>query len=350
MKFLLITLGSIGDLLPFLAMADALRRRGHRVVLASSAAYAQLATANGFEFAIISDRPAQALDRLIGEDPQAAWRQVREQAFLPAVTPTRNFIADHLKQGPCKVIAAWNAFGAALAHRQYGMPLCTTYLSPHALGEPVEAESGRKIGLYPPWFASDHAPADVQLTGFPMLDDAAVPALPPELEAFLSQGDAPVIFTPGSFMRRTEDFFRQSLAVCQDLGLRGIFLTPYSDQVPAGLPATVRHFPYIALQRLAKHGAALVHHGGIGTCAQALRAGIPQLITPVFFDQPDNAAHVEALGVGRRLQTYARDDVSAMLRQMLSSQDVGAKCQAVRDRFKGQNPVAQICDFAEAMR
>jgi len=41
-----------------------------------------------------------------------------------------------------------------------------------------------------------------------------------------------------------------------------------------------------------------VHHGGIGTSAQAMRAGIPQLVSPLFYDQFDNAACVTALGAG----------------------------------------------------
>ena len=45
--------------------------------------------------------------------------------------------------------------------------------------------------------------------------------------------------------------------------------------------------------------AAVVHHGGIGTCAQALAAGVPQLTMPLAFDQPDNATRLSRLGVAR---------------------------------------------------
>jgi len=342
MKFLLVTLGSIGDLMPFLAVADTLRQRGHQVVLASNAGYAALVRGSGFEFGIISDRPAQALDETLARDPQAAWRKVREEVFLPAVDPTRSFIAHHLQSGPCQVIASWNAFGAALAQRQFGMPLYTVYLSPQALIEDAEG-SGRKIGFYPSWFGSP--PDDVTLTDFPMLDDALVPPLPPELETFLATGDAPVIFTPGSFMRRAESFFREALAACEHLGLRGIFLTPYSDQVPAKLPPTIRHFKFISLQRLARHGAALVHHGGIGTCAQGLRAGIPQLINPLFFDQPDNAARIEALGAGRR---YQQGEIAERLEQLLHSQKIRESCDAIPRRFDGQDTNRQICAIVES--
>jgi UDP:flavonoid glycosyltransferase YjiC (YdhE family) len=186
----------------------------------------------------------------------------------------------------------------------------------------------------------------VPLSGFPMLEEVLVPALPVPLDDFLKQGPAPVLFTPGSFMRQARPFFQNALAACQRLGLRALFLTPYGDQVPEELPSTIRHFPFVSLQRLAPLARALVHHGGIGTCAQALRAGIPQLIAPVFFDQPDNAARVEALGVGRRLDHPA--EIGDRLAELLASQKMHDNCAAVRERFLGSNALARICDMAEA--
>ena len=81
----------------------------------------------------------------------------------------------------------------------------------------------------------------------------------------------------------------------------GIFLTRYPEQLPQPLPPQIVHFSYAPLSQLLPHCAALVHHGGIGTCSQALRAGVPQLIQPFAFDQFDNGARIEKLGVGRTI-------------------------------------------------
>ena len=348
MKYLLITLGSIGDVMPFLAVADALRQRGHQAVIASNAGYASLVRGSGFEFAIVSERPSQPLDAILESDPDKAWRMVRQEVFVPATGPVRAFIAHQAQLGPCRVIASWNAFGAAQKER--GIPLWRVFLSPHALAEdsesPSDQKTGQRIGFFPPWFAPDVS--GVPLTGFVMADEAVVPALPPALEAFLNDGPRPVIFTPGSFMRQAEGFFEASLAACQRLNLRAVFLTPYSDQVPAALPPTVRHFPFISLQRLAAFGAALVHHGGIGTCAQGLRAGIPQLIKPVFFDQHDNAARIESLGVGQKIAAYQDADLAGRLTELLASPSVRDSCAAVKARFAGSNPLQHICDLVES--
>jgi rhamnosyltransferase subunit B len=352
MKFLIVTVGSIGDLLPFLTVAEALRERGHTVVIASNAGYAALVKMAGFEFAIIWDRAQQSLDNMIAADRGRAWAMVREEMFEPATVPARNFIAHHARSGPCTVLASWSAFGARLAHDELGVPLTTVYLSPGAVGSDdgfrADGPKHRNIGLFPAWFG---APPGVHPAGFVLFEDDQVPSLPPELEDFLGQGTPPIIFTPGSFMRHAETFFRESLAACLDLNQRAVFLTPYPEQLPARLPASVLHFKYVPLQRLAPRSAALVHHGGIGTCAQGLRAGIPQLVTPLFFDQPDNAVRLAALGVGESISpnAYSADQVAATLREMLGSEAVRQDCARISALFSDRGGACLVCNLVETM-
>lgn len=350
MKFLLVTLGSIGDILPFLGLAETLRQRQHQVIVASNAGYGPLVRASGIEFAAIWQREQQSLDGLIGHDPSGAWAAVRRDMFDPATRPARDFIARHARD--CIVMASWTAFGARLAHQELGVPLCNIYLSPRAAqqddGRTADGAALRNLGLFPSWFGEFPG---VQSCDFPLLDDAQIPLLPPELEAFLRQGPPPVIFTPGSFMRGADRFFRESLIATERLGLRAVFLTPYREQLPPRLPTNVAYFRYVALQRLAPRCAAIVHHGGIGTCAQGLRAGIPQLVAPVFFDQPDNAARLVALGVGMSIsaETYNGEEVTARLQEVLASPLVEQSCSRIRERFGNLSALRRICDIAEAL-
>src|SRR6185436_13395214 len=83
---------------------------------------------------------------------------------------------------------------------------------------------------------------------------------------------------------------------CALLGRRGILLTRHREQVPDNLPREVIHIDYAPFSQLLPRCAALVHHGGIGTSAQALASGVPQLVTPFTHDQPDNAARLKRLG------------------------------------------------------
>src|SRR4029077_17247403 len=111
----------------------------------------------------------------------------------------------------------------------------------------------------------------------------------------------PIAFTFGTGMMHGARLFRASIEACERLGARGILLTGFSDQLPAPLPRLVHHCPYASFQKLFPRCAAVVHHGGVGTTAQALAAGVPQLVLPLAWDQPDNAARVKGLGVGDRL-------------------------------------------------
>src|SRR5205085_8943052 len=97
--------------------------------------------------------------------------------------------------------------------------------------------------------------------------------------------------------------------------------------------------------------AALVHHGGIGTCSQALAAGIPHLVTPMAHDQPDNARRLQKLGVARSLpvKRFKPESAARLLRELLESRAVAAACAHVRDRMRHENGIAQSCDWIEAL-
>ena len=334
--------------MPFLAVAERLRARGHNCIIASNAGYAPLVQATGFPFAVIWQRSQQSLDDVIRHDPVRAWDAVREQMLLPAIEPTLQFITEFTRREPSMVLASWSAFGAGRARAQLGVKLATAWLSPYPLtahrGE--AGPSDADIAFFPDWFAP--VPAPVRQAGFPLFEDGLVPALPADLEAFLAAGPPPVILTPGSFMRQARGFFEAGLKACAALDQRAVLLTPYADQVPA-LPAWARHFPYVALQRLAPRAAALIHHGGIGTAAQGLRAGMPQLLAPLFFDQFDNAARLETLGVGRRLaDAQDGEEMTAALAGMLAP-EIREHSRSLRAHFDEKDAITTVCDTVESL-
>ena len=92
--------------------------------------------------------------------------------------------------------------------------------------------------------------------------------------------------------------------------------------------------------------AALIHHGGIGTVAQALAAGIPQLVVPVAFDHFDEGRRLDALGLGaavsRRRFTPAR--AARILGRLLASPDVTRACADAKARIAASDGIAEACD------
>jgi UDP:flavonoid glycosyltransferase YjiC (YdhE family) len=208
--------------------------------------------------------------------------------------------------------------------------------------------------LFPEWFAPPQPdwPPRTRVTGFPLFDEAHDSSLPSEVQGFLQQGPPPLVFTPGSAMKHGRSFFSEAARACQLSGHRGIFLTRYPEQLPHSLPKSVKHFTYVPLSRLLPHAAALIHHGGIGTCSQALRTGIPQVIQPLAFDQFDNAARVKKLGVGTMIprRAFRAPMIAQRVQQLLNSSDVNSHCQEIMNRFHGRDPLEESCRLIEATR
>ena len=155
----------------------------------------------------------------------------------------------------------------------------------------------RVLGLFSPVFAArqpDHPP-QLTITGFPFYDAADSKPPDPELLWFLDAGAPPVLFTLGSSaVWIAGDFYQAAIAAVRSIGRRGLLLAG-EQAVPlrvAGLPDGIAAFEYAPYSVVMPQAAATVHQGGVGTTAQALRAGRPQLVVPFGQDQPDNARRV----------------------------------------------------------
>lgn len=181
------------------------------------------------------------------------------------------------------------------------------------------------IGLFPPQFAADPGdwPVPVQLTGFPLYESQRQPQPDAALDRWIGRSPQPVlVFFDGSAAAPTEPGRAELLQRLQHSGRRCLVLGGHgsappglSNRLPARVSAdtpTLRHQPWVDLSALLPRVALLVHHGGIGTTAQALAAGVPQLILPRAYDQFDNAERVARLGAGRWLPPRQRQPQQLM--------------------------------------
>src|SRR5690606_39089954 len=130
------------------------------------------------------------------------------------------------------------------------------------------------------------------------------------------------------------------------LGRRALFLTGYPEQLPAGLPDTIVHRGYAPLSTVLPRAGALVHHGGIGTLAQGFAAGVPQLMMPMGFDQPDNAMRATRLGVARWLapNRFTATRVAGALDALLGDERVSRSAADCRDRLRSVNGICLACE------
>ncbi len=211
----------------------------------------------------------------------------------------------------------------------------------------------RVIGMFPDWFAppqSDWPPQTI-LTGFPLFDEPDLSPISDELETFLRAGDPPIAFTPGSAMWQARTFFETSAAACAKLNRRGLLLTRHTDHLPKNLPPGVIHVHYAPFSQLLPRCCAFVHHTGIGTSAQAMASGVPQLTTPFTHDQPDNTARLVRLGIAKTLlpTQYTPDHAARVLKELIESPRIKNNCRQIAARFIGVDALGKTCELIEAL-
>jgi len=142
-------------------------------------------------------------------------------------------------------------------------------------------------------------PENVHITGYFFPDTQPEWQPSPELEAFLEAGDPPIYIGFGSMAgRNPEQFARLVLDALTKSGQRGLLLTGWGGLRLEMVPDNVFVVDSAPHSWLFPRMAAVVHHGGAGTTAEGLRAGVPSVIVPFILDQPFWAARIKALGLG----------------------------------------------------
>jgi len=413
-EILLITIGSSGDVNPFVVFGIELTRRGHDVSVMTSGHFESLVRNAGLAF--IEQGTAEEFDNNIRHEdlwhPRRSIGRMIEIGIKRAMRPVYDAIAKRAAAGHRLVVVhSTLAVTAPVAQEKLGVPTVTVNMSPGVFRsayqnsvvpglwmpqwlpksikraiyrtgdwlvadrlltkpindfrrevglEPVQhVLDGRlhspmlTIGAWPAWFAPVQPdwPQSVCLTGFPLYDGQSQPQLSDEVAKFLACYPRPIVFTFGSAMVQGKAFFAASAEACRLMDRPGILLTPYTHQIPDSLPSLVKHFSYAPLNQLLLSVAALVHHGGVGTMAAALAAGVPQLIVPMAFDQPDNAKRITDLGLGRsmRRRAFTGSNVAALLSNLIESEECRLACQKIATRIDPCAGVIAACDAIEAI-
>mgnify|MGYP003334971504 CR=1 FL=1 len=207
----------------------------------------------------------------------------------------------------------------------------------------------RVIALFPEWYAPKRPdwPPQTVVTRFPLYDEADTRPIDPKLEEFLTAGEPPVLLSPGSANMWAKEFYEAGLAACWQLGRRALCVTRFPEQVPAD----VAHFDYVPFSRVFPRCAAIVHHGGIGTCAQGMAAAVPQLLFPMSHDQPDQAQRLKRLGVADSLypKQFKPAAVARKLAALIESRTVAQACRDVKAKMSAQMPADQVAALIESV-
>lgn len=188
------------------------------------------------------------------------------------------------------------------------------------------------------------------ITGFTFYDGSDEKAeLTPELKQFLEVGEPPIVFTLGSAaVMAPGNFFQESIQAAKLLNRRAVLLIG-KNTPPENLSEGMIAVGYTPYSQIFPGACAIVHQGGIGTTAQALRAGRPTLIMPYSHDQPDNAARVERLGTSSTIsrKQYSAARVAKKLGELLENPNYAAKATEIGRIIQAENGVAVACDAIE---
>ncbi len=410
-RFLFGTIGSLGDLHPYIAIARVLVARGHEAVIATAEEYR--ATVEGAGVGFSATRPSLSelgdYQRIVTRifDARRGPERLMRELVMPGLRPAFQDLLEASK-GADLLVSHPLAFTVQLVAQRRGLPWVATVLSPLNLmsnyDPPVIAGAPwlRKLRVFGPgaygwvfglvkrvawsWEAplrelrkdlglppakqmamfegqfspllnlalfdrqlarpQPDWPGNTRLCGSPIFDGKAQDeGQASELDAFLAQGDAPIVFALGSSaVWVAADFWAHATEAAGRIGRRAVLVA--GPNVPKSLPEGVKAFFYLPYAKVFPRAAAVVHQGGIGTLAQALRAGRPQLVVPLAFDQPDNAQRARALGLARVIP-FAKTKpgvLAAELELLLSDSSYAERARAVAGELRATDGAACAAD------
>jgi rhamnosyltransferase subunit B len=412
-RIVITTIGSLGDLHPQIALAIELRQRGHDIIFAAMQEYGAIIEPLGFEFHPMrpDGTPVNNPEEIAKmTDLKTGSEYVVRNWLLPNLRDTYTDLLDSAKDVDL-IVAGDIVYAAPLVAEKLGIPWVSLALAPVAffsaydpsviplfpflvklrgLGtwfnqaivrllksftqswtEPIH-QLRKELGLsqvsnnpivdkssaclvlamfsailakpQPDW------DKNTVVTGFTFYDgDLDRGKLPLQLQQFLDAGEAPIVFTLGSAAVMVPGtFYQESIRAATQLNRRAILLIG-SNPPPDDLSEDIIAIDYVPYSQVFPHACAIVHQGGIGTTAQALRAGRPTLIMPYAYDQPDNAARVQRLGTSRTIlrKQYSASRVAKMLSELLQNPIYATKATTIGRMIQAEDGVAVACDAIE---
>lgn len=412
-QILFATIGSLGDLHPCIALALELKRRGHVSAIATTEFYRAKVESLGIKFRPIRPNWNPTDSALIRQcenlntGPEVLFRRL----ILPHLRDTYDDLIS-AAAGMDLLIAGELVYAAPLVAEKIGVRWASAILSPCSffsaydpsvlvnmpalirlrqagwlvnraalnLGrlatrhwwnpvrdlrreerlradcDPIMLDKFSPdlvLALFSRWLAQPQPdwPVCTLQPGFVYYDlEKAGRAPAPELQEFLASGQAPVVFTLGSTaVHHPGDFYATSIEAAKRLGKRGVLVgaAPVAKLISPEILAV----PYASYSEIFPCASAVVHQGGSGTTGQALRSGRPMLVVPFGWDQPDNGARVERLGVGLCMprKAYSARNAATALDRLLQESRFSARATKVGFQVSAENGLTLACDAIEGL-
>lgn len=403
MRYVASAFGSAGDFLPTLAVARALAIAGHQVSFVTNPFHEHTVRAAGLDYLAAGERID--LYRLIVDDPglltspraltlmaelarphfAATYHMVHEllgaervdavigsnlalglhwaaiARRVPAVMITATPVCWFSGRAPVQfldfelpasmlpmAVGAARAIGIALVdHTLRSIARTIGATSFDASYSAVEAGLALHAGMWPALLrpSSEGDLPNMRACGFVRAGHlgASASALPPELEAFLAEGDPPVVIALGSiFSLSSDDLVADAAEACLDVGRRCVLVgrPPRERALPDGTCVV----PYATYHLLFPRAAANIIHGGAGTTGEALKSGRPSVVVPLAFDQFGLSWQVERLGAGVRVPKggRSRESIARALGRACEDTAIAARATQIAEELQGAPDGAEL--------
>jgi rhamnosyltransferase subunit B len=388
-QILIVTKGTAGDVVPFLEIGAALRRRGNGVLLLTHSHYGSVAQQLELPFEPL-DTPAQ-FGAFVNDGPlldtPAGFLTFADRHIFPRVKAEVELLERHCRvPGAVVLTRHMSSFAASIVCERHTVPLATAFASAaqasgfelwiefcrsmlsdriNGIRQAMElpdvtdwrdwlTRSALFLACWPDWFspATSSWPKNTRHIGFLHSDVAESGEVPARIERMLESSPAPVLITGGTSMwRLAQRFYSVSAAACQAIGRPAILVCRHDALVPLSLPSGVWHCRQLPFATVMPRVAAVIHHGGAGTMIRAAVSGTPQLVLPFGADRPENAARMQALGIGAYVGPGGWEPihVSQVLAALISSSSTRCALADLRGRISSRVGLEDACAAIEEL-
>ena len=391
MHIIIGAVGTSGDTLPLIELGRHLMIAGHEVEFIGLAYFEHRARAAGLNFHPVG--PAGLFEAMASDPSVWDWHVGFRSLWkvLGAAMADTFMTIDRLRRHDSVLVGSSGAVGMRLAQEKFSLPAMTVHMSPfyffsheeNCLGGlgpwprrlpriirrwvlnmidrfyidgacAIDVNAFRQtIGLptarhiftrwinspdcvvcaVPTWFASHQMdwPANSVSTAFPVAQTSESWTPSAALAAFLASGAPPMLVSACTGAGAEPTFFQRTLEAARLANRRVILVSRFQNQIPQPLPDFAFAIDYAPFDKLLSHASAIIHNGGIGTMALAMRAGLPQVIVPFAYDQFFNAMRLAALGGGivvRRQRTA--EELAEAIRAFLAMPQLAHVCSQLQ--------------------
>jgi UDP:flavonoid glycosyltransferase YjiC (YdhE family) len=413
MHITIITLGSRGDIQPFLPLGLGLMRAGFVVRVGTFEQFRAPVLEQGLNFARIPGDPRRTMSSQAGQawlssgrNPIEALRQMQRALFGDDIMPMLNGVLEACR-GSDAVVYSFMGAAAYHAAEKLGLPSIFTLVQPFTRSRRVPSMMAPVLPLgggynllthrmselmiwgmvqrainrwrtdtldLPPvsWrgpfddmyaekmpYLYGFSPAVVprpddwpdwhHISGYWFLDRDPAWSPPDALQRFIEAGPRPISIGFGSMVgTRAQELLEIAIQALKRSGQRAVLLGGWSDVVGLDLPQTIFKIEAVPHDWLFPRMAAVVHHGGSGTTAAGLRAGVPSILVPFFGDQPYWGRCVHALGVGSKPiqhKALTAENLSAAISQAVADEDMRQKAATLGEGIRAEDGVQSAINF-----